>query len=66
VGPRAVGAYVNDRVEERAIETAVAEGDVPDTVLGQRREDVRVRRVSATSCEDADAGVISIAAALLP
>ena len=41
MGPGAVCRDLDDRVEAVAIETAVAEDDVPDTVLDQRREDVR-------------------------
>ena len=41
MGPRAVGADVDDRVEERATELAVTQDDVADTALGQCSEDVR-------------------------
>jgi hypothetical protein len=41
VGPRAVGADVDDRVEELATELAVTHDDVADTTLGQCSEDAR-------------------------
>jgi hypothetical protein len=41
VGPRAVGADVDDRVEELATELAVTQDDAADTALGQCSEDAR-------------------------
>jgi hypothetical protein len=41
LGPRAVGADVDNRVDERATERAVTQDDVADTALGQCSEDAR-------------------------
>jgi hypothetical protein len=41
LGPRAVGADADNRVDERATERAVTQDDVADTALSQSREDAR-------------------------
>jgi hypothetical protein len=41
LGPRAVGADVDNRVDERATERAVTQDDVADTALGHCSEDAR-------------------------
>jgi hypothetical protein len=41
LGPRAVGADVDNGVDERATERAVTQDDVADTALGQCSEDAR-------------------------
>jgi hypothetical protein len=41
LGPRAVAADVDNRVDERAIERAVTQNNAADTALGQCSEDAR-------------------------
>jgi hypothetical protein len=41
LGPRTVGAHVDNRVDERATERTVTQDDVADTALGQCSEDAR-------------------------
>jgi len=56
LGPRAVGADVDNRVDERATERAVTQNDVADTALGQCSEYARRLPDTATRSKGSEDG----------